>query len=38
MGNSQQLEENIILDQKMERGSSKRSSQQELKYQEKYKN
>jgi len=39
MGNSKQLEgENIIYDQKMEGGSSKKSSQRELKEEEKYKN
>jgi len=39
MDNSEQLEgENIIHDQKMEGGSSKKSSQQELKEEEKYKN
>ena len=39
MGNSEQLEgENIIYDQKIEWGSSKKSSQQELKEEEKYKN
>jgi len=39
MGNSEQLEgENIIHGQKMEGGSSKKDSQQELKEEEKYKN
>jgi len=40
MDNSEQLEgENIIHDQKMEEGSSKkRAAQQELKEEEKYKN
>ena len=39
MGNSEQLVgQNIIHDQKMEGGSSKKSSQQELKEEEKYKN
>ena len=39
MGNSKQLEgENIIHGQKMEGGSSKKSSKQELKEEEKYKN